>query len=116
MVLQALLAVAAQAAGAARTDGDAVAGLVLAHAAADLLDDAGHLVAEHHRLLDAHGAEAAMLVVVQVRPADAAAAHAHAQLAGPDLGRGHVFDAQIAGGVDDESVHVPIPIEIKAWR
>ena len=47
-------------------------------AGADRLDDAGHLVAQHHRLLDAHGAEAAVLEVVQVRAADAAGARARA--------------------------------------
>jgi hypothetical protein len=62
-------------------------------------------MAQHHRLLDADGAEAAMLVVVQVRAADAAAAHAHAQLAGAELGGGNFFDAQVAGGVNDECFH-----------
>src|SRR5262249_12271166 len=49
--------------------------------------------------------EAAMLVVVQVRAADVAAADAHAQLRGADGGRGHLLDAQVAGGVDDEGFH-----------
>ena len=75
-------------------------------AGAHRLDAAGHLVAQHHRLLDAHGAEAAVLEVVQVRAADAAGAHAHLQLvAARSSGVAIVFDAQVAGGVDDEGFH-----------
>ena len=73
-------------------------------AGADGLDDAGHLVPQHHGLLDAHGAEAAVLVVVQVGAADAAAAHAHQHWCGAG-GRGDVLDAQVAGGMDDECLH-----------
>ena len=93
------------AAGPARADRHAVADREARDAGADFLDHAGDLVAEHHRLLDADGAEAAVLVVVQVRAADAAGAHAHAGLAGADGGRLDGFDAKVAGGVDDECVH-----------
>ena len=65
MVLQALLAVPAQTAGPARADGDALGGREW-RVGPGLGDDAGDLVAQHHRLLDVHGAEAAGLVAVQV--------------------------------------------------
>ncbi len=106
MVLQALLTVAADAARQAGADGDAFADREARDGAADFLDHARHFMAQHHGLLHANGAEAALLEVVQVGAADAAKAHANAQLPGKHFRRGHVFDAQIAGGVDDESVHV----------
>ena len=105
MVLQAELAVATAAAGPARADGDALAGRVVAHRSARLLDHARHLMAEDHGLLDPHRTEAAMLEVVQVGAADAAGAHAHPELLGPDLRRLDVLDAEIAGGVNHECIH-----------
>ena len=73
---------------------------------AHLLDHAGHLVAQHHRLLDAHRAEAAVLEVVQVRAADAAEAHAHLQLVRlAAAGVGTSSTRRSPGGVDDESFH-----------
>ena len=105
VVLQALLAELADAARTARADRHTFAGREAAHVGTDCLDHARHFVAEHHRLLDPHGTEAAVLVVVQVGTADAAAAHAHLQLIGAER-RGFIgFDAQIAGSVNDECFH-----------
>jgi hypothetical protein len=42
--------------------------------------DAGDLVAEDHRFLEAHGPEAAMKVVVQIGAADASGSDAHLHL------------------------------------
>lgn len=105
VVLQTLLAEGAVAARPARADRHALADGEAAHVVADGLDDAGHLVAQHHRLLDAHGAEAAVLVVVQVGPADAAATHAHLQLIGAERCGLIGLDAQVARGVNDECFH-----------
>ena len=116
VVLQALLAVAAQPARPARADGHALADGKTLHRRADGLDDTGHFVAQHHRLLDAHGAEAAMLEVVQVRTADAAGAHAHLQLVRQQFGCVDGLDAQVAGGVDDESFHGFYLLCFTAWR
>ena len=76
-MLLALQAVAAAAARAARIDGDALAGLDAVDLRADAADRAGDLVAEDHRLLQPHGAEPAVEIVVQVRAADAAGLDAH---------------------------------------
>ena len=105
VVLQAELAVAALPARPARADRDPVADRQAADAGADRVDRARDLVAQHHRLLQADAAEAAVLPVVQVGAADAADAHPHADLAGADRGSLDGFDPQVAGGVDDECVH-----------
>ena len=105
MVVMALLAIAALAAGPAGADGHTLADGEAGDAGTHRFDAARHLVAQHHRLLDAHGAEAAMLEVVQVRAADAACAHAHLQLMRLERRRVDLFNAQVAGGVDDEGFH-----------
>ena len=64
---------------------------------------AGHLMAQHHRLLDAHGVEATVVEVVQVGPADAAKPHPHQHLAGADLAGILLIQAQVGGGVDHEA-------------
>jgi hypothetical protein len=101
VVVLALLAIAALAAGPARADGHALAGREAGHGAAHRLDAACDLVAQHHRLLDAHRAEAAVLEVMQVRTADAAGAHAHLQLVWLEWRRVDFFDPQVAGGMYD---------------
>ncbi len=63
------------------------------------------LVPQDHRLAQPHGAEAALLVVMQVRAADAAGADADLHLAGPGRFGRDRLDAQVAGGVDDDSLH-----------
>jgi hypothetical protein len=73
-------AVVAHAAGVRRVDRHLVAGLDAGDGAADALDHARHLVPRDQRLAHDEGADAAMLEVVQVRPADAAGAQAHLDL------------------------------------
>ncbi len=106
MVLQALLAIDAAPARPAGADRHPVTDGNADHTVGNLLDDAGNLVAQHHRLLDADGAEAAMLEIVQVRAADAALAYPDPDLAGlrTRLG-GDGFDPQVFGGVDDKCFH-----------
>ena len=55
--------------------------------AADLVDRAGDLVPERHRLLQPDGAEAAVMVVVQVGAADAAGFDPNPDIARPERRR-----------------------------
>ena len=71
----------------------------------DLFDQAGNLVPQHHGFLDPDRAEAAVVVIVQVRSADAALAYAHPDLAGRDRLGDDGFDPQVFRGVDDECFH-----------
>jgi hypothetical protein len=98
-----LAAVTAAPARSARVHGDAGAGRHRRHPCADLHDGAGDLVAEHHRLLDPHGAEAAMVEIVQVRAADAARLDRDADLVGSGRDRRHGLDPQVLRGVDDDA-------------
>ncbi len=82
MIGQALLAITATAAGARRRDRDALADLERPGVHAHGIDHRRHFMAEHHRFTQAHSAETAVLVVMQIRPADTAAGDAYAQLVG----------------------------------
>src|SRR5205823_1952042 len=64
-------AMQADVAGLAWIHGHPHAGRKMRHIAADRSDHAGYFVSKRHRLLDPHGAEAAVMVVMQVRTADA---------------------------------------------
>jgi hypothetical protein len=64
MVLPSLEAELAGIAGQARAYRDAVADPETARLGPDGLDDAGDFVAEHHRLAQAHHAEAAVIVIM----------------------------------------------------
>ena len=101
MVLPALQAIGAGVAGSAGIDGDALADAQARDARAQQSDRAGDFVAEHHRLFQANSAEAAVVVVVEVRPADAANANSHQHFTGLRRRNGRRVDAQIPGGVDD---------------
>ena len=108
LVRQALEAVGAGAAGTARRDGDAVADREALDAFPECDDPAGDLVAEDHRLAQPHGAEAAVVEVVQVGAADAAGLDRDLDLAGAGgLGRA-LLDAEILGGMDDDGAHGPL--------
>src|SRR5829696_10053718 len=102
MPREALEAVAAGVAWAARIDRDLVARPHPIDERADGGNGAGDLVAENHRLLDPDRAEAAVLVIVQIRAADAADGDAHLDVLRPErrhLGR---FEPQVAGRMDDD--------------
>ena len=107
MLLQAGLAEAALAAGQAGVDRDAHAGFQRLNAAAGFLDNAGRFMAENQRLLQADRAEPAMLVIMQVRAADAAGLDANFHLAGAGAGSGGAdrFDAQVMRRMDDGGAH-----------
>lgn len=77
-------------------------------------------VPEHHRLLDADGAEAAVVEVVQVGAADAAEGDVHAQLVVTQWRQFCGFDAKVFGGVADNGFHGRVQGrkvgKFKAWR
>ena len=59
----------------------------LVDAFAHRLDNASNLVSENHRLADAHGAEATILVVMQIGAANAACGDIHQHFTGAGLQR-----------------------------
>ena len=101
MVLPALQAVDAGVAGAAGIDRDALANREAGDARAERMQRARHLMAKHHRLLQADDAKAAMVVIMQVRAANAADADADENLARAGHGHRHGVNAQVLGGVND---------------
>ena len=102
LVRQPLAAVAAGAAGPARRHGDPVADGEAGAAVADGDDVAGDLVAKDHRLPEPDGAEAAVVVAVQVGAADATGLDRDLDLAGTGgLGRA-LLDAEVTGGMADD--------------
>ena len=109
VVVLARLAKAAVAAGARGRNGDALALGHTAHTRAHTLDHARDLVPQCNGLLDAHGAKAAVLVVMQVRAANAAIGHIHAQLVFAQSGQFGVFDAQVFGRMADNGFHGLFP-------
>jgi hypothetical protein len=87
--------------GEERSD-DEVADLDVPHVRADLLDDAGVLVAHVEGLGDLVGAA----VGPQVRPADAGRGQADDRVGGlHDGGFGDVLDTDVSGGVHHDSAH-----------
>ena len=105
VVVLALLAVDAEAAGPGWIDGDAVTGFQSRHAASKRGDFTRHLVAEHHRLPKPHGAETAVVIVMQVRAADAAALDGDRHLAGSRCFFPMIFDAEVQGLMYDDGFH-----------
>ena len=96
-------------------DGDPVAHRDVRDAVADLGDDAGELVAHHHRHLLAgqrvrralrRDEDRALEVLVQVGAADAAPLDVDLDLPGADLRLRDVVDADVAGTVETRSLHV----------
>ena len=81
MVVQPALAFLAGAAGHGRIDGDEIALGQAGDTGADRIVDRRDLVAEDHRLPDPHRAEAALVVIMQVRTADPAGGNADADFA-----------------------------------
>ena len=71
----------------------------------DLGDVAGDLMAEDHRLLQPDRAETAMVIVVQIRAADAADGERHADFAGSGRSRFRRFDPEVFGVVNDDGAH-----------
>ncbi|MGX0995178.1 hypothetical protein AB7M38_002470 [Bradyrhizobium diazoefficiens] len=113
LVAHPLLAMQALAARLARIDGDARARLHAGHAVTDGRDHAGDLMAQRHRLLDAHDAEAAVMVVMQVRAADAAIGDLDADLARAGCRIGIAVDPQVFRGVNDDGAHGLFPLAFR---
>jgi hypothetical protein len=76
-----------------------------ATSAADAGDGAGDLVAEDHRLLQPHSAEAAVEIVVQVRAADAAGLDPHLDIVRAERRQRHGFDPQVFRCVQHGGAH-----------
>jgi hypothetical protein len=75
------------------------------HLTSNLVNGAGNLVPERHRLLQPDGAEAAVIVVVQVRPANAAGLDPNPDIAGPKGCGCYFFNAKVFGSMDDNAAH-----------
>jgi hypothetical protein len=105
VLLLALGAIAAGATGAARVHGDALADLHARDLGADTRHRAGDLVAEDHRLLEPHRAEAAVKIVVQIGAADTARLDAHLDLVGPERGGRDRLDAKVFRRVQYGGAH-----------
>jgi len=116
VVLMPFLAVNALSAGPRWRDGHALAGAQVLHRLAHLRHDARDFVAQHHGLLQAHRAKAAMLEVMQIRAANAAVCDVDAHLLGAEGIGGKGFDAQIHGGVTDEGLHEGLLIAGRSRR
>jgi hypothetical protein len=99
----ALDAVAAMTAGVARIHRDPISDADPRHVFTHFDDGSGHLVAEDHRLLEANRAKAAVLVIVEVGPADPASGQTHLDLAWARwVGRRHVFDPEVEWSMNDD--------------
>src|ERR1700733_5269905 len=70
-------AIFARVAGQARADCGPIARLHTRHGSANLLDSGGHLMAEDHRLAQAHGAKPPVVEIVEIGAADASEANPH---------------------------------------
>ncbi len=105
MVVLTCLAKAAVAARARRRDGDALAFGDAAGLAAQTLHHARDFVPQRNGLLDAHDAKTTVLVIMQIRAANAALGHIHAQLVFTQSGQFGVFNAQVFGRVADNGFH-----------
>ena len=84
---------------ACRVDGDGRAGCELARRVD--VDDAGQLMAGAHRLAHDERAVGAVVVVVQVRAADADVGHLDADLVGGRLRLRKLGDAEVTLAVED---------------
>ena len=100
----------------ARIDRDARAGLDPLDLGADGLDDTRDFVAEDHRLAQAHRSEAAVVVIMQVRTADAAESDANAHVARAERGDFRLLDPQVLRRMSDHSAHVPSLTRLRAAR
>lgn len=110
MVAEAALAFLATPARQRRVDGDEIAGGKAGHASTQRGDRAGCLMAEDHRFAQAHGAEAAIVVVVQVRAADASCGDMDEHLAFTGTGLFRVIlKPEVMGCMGDDGAHCKSP-------
>ncbi len=107
VILLALLAVAARSTRPARVDRHTVARTYALHLAANGIHDAGHLMSQHHRLADPDRSESTVMVIVQIRSADAASLDPDVDLVRAGLLFLAVLDAQIFRCMNDDGAHWP---------
>ncbi len=105
LVVQAFATMNADPARTARIHRDAHTRCKVRHALTDRGDDACDLVAERHRLLDPHRAEAAMVIIMQIGAADAAGCDLDADLTAGRCRIGIIVDPQILRSVNDDGAH-----------
>ena len=76
------------------------------HSRAQIRDMARHFMSQHHRFAQAdRGPDAALMVIMQVRPANPAHGHPDLHLARPRHLDRVILDPQIMGSVDDDGFH-----------
>ena len=105
MVVLPQLAVSA---GAARTgwrDGNALAHFKVFDVSAKGTDHTRYFMPQCHGLFDSHSAKATVLVVMQIRTANATKGNIHPNLIGAHGGELGGFDSQIFGRVANERAH-----------
>ena len=95
MRLQAQLAKPALPARQRRIDRHALAELDMGRGTAEPHHGAGDFMTQNHRLLDPHGAKSALVVIMQIRAANAAALDFHLDLMRRESGHRHRFNPQI---------------------
>ena len=98
-------AIAAAPAGTARIDGDTIAGSHAGHLRAHGLDPSRNFVTENHRLAQANAPEAAVEVIMEIRPADAAGLDPDSHVPRAQFRHRHRLDAKIKRGMDDQGAH-----------
>ena len=75
------------------------------HAGGGLCHDACKLVAKCHRLLNADRSETAMVIIMQIRPANAACLNPDTHLVWGQFRFVDLFNTQVFGCVDDDPSH-----------
>ena len=108
LVVQSLAAEPAGPAGTRRRHRDEIARREAVDPLPHFGDVSGDFVTEDHRLLQANRSEAAVVVVVQVRTADAAGGQADPDLSGSGRPRFALLDAQIPCLMDDDGSHADL--------
>ena len=101
-----LFAVFAGPAGPRRRDRDELPFAQMRDAFAERGDIARDLMAQHHRLAQTHGAETAVVVIVQIRAANSARRQPDLDFAGTGSFNGPLLNAKIFCGVNDDRFHV----------
>ncbi len=64
-----------------------------------------NFVTQDHRFLQANGAETAVVVVMQIRAANATGGHTNQHFASARFRRFALLHTEIAGGMDDDGLH-----------
>jgi hypothetical protein len=76
-------------------DGNTVANYQIANLSADSFNNSRHLMPEDNRVSHANRAEPTILIIMHVRPANAAMGHRDKNVVGPQICKGNLINAQI---------------------